>query len=227
LIGSLLWIALLAKLTMLNLFSSLTVCHNDGWKTRGKKKASATNVDFNKSFKSAYDPELSHIDESQLVNSMLMVENLTEALEKPRLGEDDTSVHTGSLSGGSIDGLREQLGTLSKEKRRLRQQCRELEHTVSETRRDSDLWKLKTTMAMGNMRSRIECLEEDKQCLLEKCEAFESKLLALKIENVSKQEDYSALNKKVASSEKCCEQLEESSSDLKTRISLPSKNGNV
>jgi FtsZ-binding cell division protein ZapB len=180
---------------MLNLFSFLNVCHNGTWKTRSKKKAAATTiVDFDKSFNSAYDPNLSHIDENQLVNSMLMVENLSEALEKPGPGKDDASIHTGSLSDESVDGLREQLATLTKEKRRLGQQCQELENTTKETRRGSDLWKLRMTMAMGNMRSRVECLEEDKQCLLEKCAAFESKLLESRMENVSKQEEINALN---------------------------------
>jgi len=129
------------------------------------------NDGFHDSFQENYDDRnLPPIEQEKLEETMVMVGNLSEALESEKRCPDEGTLHTGSLSDDHSMTVRKEMEIFYREREELNQKCNSLEKELEETRRDSDLWKLKTTMAMGSMRSRINSLEEDNACLVEKYE---------------------------------------------------------
>lgn len=143
------------------------------------------------------------IERENLETTMLMFGNLSDALEKPKNQKDDSTLTTDSLSDDDdTTTLRFQLEALQEEKARLLSRCNDMEKTVSETRRESGVWKLKMTIAMGDMRARMDVLEEDKQCLTDKCQQLDHKLLTSRMENVSKQNQIVVLENKIQEIEK-------------------------
>lgn len=184
---------------MLDLMKSLINWEGASTVKEGKKEASNDiNSNLEATFKENYLEKFPGIHEEQLKKTMLMVGNLFEALETRKSIDEVSTDPTVSLSDDNSAAMREQLEALQGKKNELQKKCESLERTVDETRRESDLWKLKTTMAMGNMRATIESLAEDKQCLADKCEELEKKQLTLRMENASKQSQIQALESGVA-----------------------------
>jgi hypothetical protein len=100
---------------------------------------------------------------------------------------------TDSLSSSSdylIDSLKD-------DQARLRQRMGELESMADKVRKESDLLKMKATISLGQTHLQIESLEEDKCCLMEKCQELEQKVLDMQINQVSKQTKINALRTQV------------------------------
>lgn len=83
--------------------------------------------------------------------------------------------------------IQEQVAALDAKKKHLEEKCQALQEIADSTRKQNDILKMKTTIAMGSMKLMIDSLKEDKHCLTEKCETFEGKILELRKENASKQ----------------------------------------
>ena len=153
-----------------------------------KKEEKTKPQSCDEKFKQAYHENTPKVEDEKIERTMLMVGDLTKALEKPRIQKmDDATLQTVSLSDDDSAALREQIDALQREKRQLQRRCKTLESSVDESRKESDLWKLKMTLAMGNLKSTIASLEEDKSCLTDKCRTLESKLTTARMENAAKQ----------------------------------------
>jgi hypothetical protein len=87
--------------------------------------------------------------------------------------------------------------SLQEEQRHLRKRVIELKKAVETSRKDNGILKMKATIYLGNMQLQMESLEEDKQCLLEKCEELERKVFLMRMVQVSKQHKRNALQVEV------------------------------
>jgi hypothetical protein len=141
----------------------------------------------------SFGENLPPIDEEKLQKTMRMMGKLSNSLEKQQIQKYEARAPADSRPDDDPAAFRKQVVALQREKDQLLDRCNNLEQTVNETRRESDLWKLKMTMAMGNMRTKVESLEEDKQCLEDKCQELAAKALNLRMENASKQSLINAL----------------------------------
>jgi chromosome segregation ATPase len=98
-----------------------------------------------------------------------------------------------SYSDSLADSRNGEIDMLQQEQARLLHRLSGLQKEVNEGRMESDILKMKETITLGNMTLQIESLEEDKQCLTEKCEEFEQNFFELQIEQVSKQNKIKSL----------------------------------
>ena len=124
---------------------------------------------------------LNQFEERNLEN-IFLVGNLNEAavrhIDSTKGNMDDLTAE--SFSDDNSTELQEMIDNLRKERDNLKKRCKELEDTIFDTRQENDLYKVKMTMAMGNMRSQMESLYEDKSCLEEKCSRLGQQLHSLR-----------------------------------------------
>jgi hypothetical protein len=171
---------------MLEILSRLT-----NWE--GTFIAKESKKEVSKQDDGSFGENLPPIDEEKLQKTMRMMGKLSNSLEKQQIQKYEARAPTDPLSDDYPAAYRKEVVALRREKDQLLDRCNNLEQTVNETRRESDLWKLKMTMAMGNMRTKVESLEEDKQCLEDKCQELAAKSLNLRMKNASKQSLINAL----------------------------------
>jgi chromosome segregation ATPase len=98
-----------------------------------------------------------------------------------------------SCSGSLADSRSGEIDMLQQEQARLLHRLSDLQKEVQKDRMESDIIKMKATITLGTMTLQIESLEEDKQCLTEKCEEFEQNFIELQMEQVSKQNKIKSL----------------------------------
>lgn len=84
------------------------------------------------------------------------------------------------------DEVDRKLEKLRTEREMLRTKCKELEDLIFDTRQENDLYKVRMTLTMGTLRSKLESLKEDKQCLEEKCSQLGHQLHSLRANHKSK-----------------------------------------
>jgi chromosome segregation ATPase len=125
---------------------------------------------------------LNQFEERNLEHIILMVGNLNQAalrhMDSSKENMDDLTAE--SFSDDNSTELQELVDNLRKERDNLKDRCKELEDTIFDTRQENDLYKVKMTMAMGNLRSQVESLCEDKSCLEEKCSRLGQQLHSLR-----------------------------------------------
>jgi chromosome segregation ATPase len=127
--------------------------------------------------------ELQAQGDTQLDWSFEDDDDLEDALFRRVYGEEETN----TIAAKNAEKIHEKVTALEAEKKRLEEKCRALQATVDTTRKENAMLKMKTTIAMGSMKLRIDSLEEDKQYRIEKCQNFEGKVVELRMENASKQ----------------------------------------
>ena len=110
-------------------------------------------------------------------------DDLEDALFKGDYGECEMKTNAAKNAAK----IQEQVAALDAEKKRLEEKCQALQATADTTRKENAILKMKTTIAMGSMKLKIDSLKEDKQFLTEKCQTFERTILELRMENASKQ----------------------------------------
>ena len=98
-----------------------------------------------------------------------------------------------SLSEIQIDELK----VLQDEQAELQRRLLELQEAVDASRKEFSILKLKATISLGNMKLEVDSLEEDKQCLLEKCDGLERKLFSLQMEQLSRKRKTEALENQI------------------------------
>jgi hypothetical protein len=91
------------------------------------------------------------------------------------------------------DFQNDKIDNVQKEQRYLRKRAVELQKAVETSRKENGILKMKATITLGNMQLQVESLEEDKQCLLEKCAELKRKVFYMQMEQVSKQHKRNAL----------------------------------
>jgi chromosome segregation ATPase len=125
---------------------------------------------------------LNQFEERNLEHIILMVGNLNQTalrhMDSSQANMDDLTAE--SFSDDNSTELQELVDNLRKERDNLKKRCKELEDTIFDTRQENDLYKVKMTMAMGNLRSQMESLCEDKSCLEEKCSRLGQQLHSLR-----------------------------------------------
>ena len=130
------------------------------------------------------------------LEQILMADRLSRGLdtssfehESGHRKEDDTTTSSSSDGNGN-DPVVERL---LQERQELSERCQQLETLIMVTRRENDIWKVKMTMVMGDMSSKLDSLREDKSCLEEKCKHLGKQLLTMQLAYAEKLKSISDL----------------------------------
>mmetsp|Transcript_10653 Transcript_10653/g.17008 ORF Transcript_10653/g.17008 Transcript_10653/m.17008 type:complete len:204 (-) Transcript_10653:247-858(-) len=188
---------------MINFFSNFTNgCNAGSNNSVGQSSKKRPSRGKKPSNKNRLEPDLNSLEEMNLEN-ILMVGNLSHNMKSAsssKKGDNDVprghDVEESSISSAVDDNstaLQEMMESLRKERDSLKERCKELEDTVFNTRQENDLWKVKMTMAMGSLRSQIDSVLEDKNCLEEKCARLSNRLDSLRKDYTSKLDVISSL----------------------------------
>lgn len=96
---------------------------------------------------------------------------------------DDVLVSKKKVDNVAIPSFRnvdDQIETLWEENNTLKAKCKDLEDLIFDSRQENDLYKVKMILAIGGLRSKLDSLNEDKECLEEKCGQLGRQLYSLR-----------------------------------------------
>lgn len=126
------------------------------------------------------------------------------------------------------DHMQQRMQQLEAEQIILSERCALLETSAETDRRARDVLKVKNTLETSQLRLQVDSLEEDKQFLTEKCQEFQGKMVALRMDKDSKQNRINALeveiktNQQLDANIRTMEQLESTSDSEMLKVHIDS-----